>query len=266
MGEHEGQGSGSAADAADAADELAAICTIRLSGAKGGAMDAAMLDELERQVDAFEAGPARAAVIAGQGRFFSTGLALPSLIDLDRGAMRAFISRFGRVMLRVLACERPIVAAVNGHAIAGGCVLALMCDWRISVDEGAKIGLSEAQLGVGLPAIVVAPLRAAVPPASLVPLALEGRLCTPAEARDLGLVHELAPAAALEARALATARALAAPPGVGIGQIKRSLRAPLLETIARTEAAETERWLDTWFSEPAQSRLRAAVASLLRPR
>lgn len=240
------------------------VHVIQLTGVRGGAMDEAMLDALERQVDDFEAGPARAAVIVGQGRCFSVGLSLPALIDLDRGAMRAFIGRFARAMVRVLACEKPIVAAINGHAIAGGCVLALMCDWRICVDEGAQIGLNEAQLGVGLPAVVVEPLRAAVPPASLVPLALEGRLCTPAEARELGLAHELSPAAELAARAEAKARALAAPPALGLAQIKRSLRAPILDAIARTEAAETERWLDTWFSEAGQERLRAAVARLRR--
>jgi enoyl-CoA hydratase len=244
----------------------AEIRVIRLTGAKAGAMDEAMLDALERQVDDFEEGPARAAVIAGHDRFFSAGLALPKLIDLPRDEMRVFMRRFSRAMTRVLACEKPIVAAVNGHAIAGGCVLALMCDWRICVDEGAKIGLSEAQLGIGLPAIVVEPLRAAVPPASLVPLALEGRLCSPAEARELGLVHELAPAAELPARAEAKARALAAPPAMALAQIKRSLRAPILDAIARVEDAETERWLDSWFSEAAQVRLRMAVKSLGRPR
>jgi enoyl-CoA hydratase len=241
-----------------------AVRVIRLVGAKAGAMDEAMLDVLEGQIEDFEEGPARAAVITGHDRFFSAGLALPQLVDLQRGEMRAFMGRFARAMTRVLACGKPIVAAINGHAIAGGCVLALMCDWRICVDDGAKIGLSEAQLGIGLPAIVVEPLRAAVPPASLVPLALEGRLCSPGEARELGLVHELAPAADLAARAEAKARALAEPPAMAVAQIKRSLRAPILDAIARTEEADAERWLDSWFSEAAQVRLRMAVASLTR--
>jgi len=240
------------------------VRVIRLVGAKAGAMDEAMLDALEGQIEDFEDGPARAAVITGHDRFFSAGLALPRLIDLERDAMRVFIGRFSRAMTRVLACGKPIVAAINGHAIAGGCVLALMCDWRICVDDGAKVGLSEAQLGIGLPAIVVEPLRATVPSASLVPLALEGRLCSPGEARELGLVHELAPAAEVVARAEAKARALAEPPPLAVAQIKRSLRAPILDAIARTEEAETERWLDSWFSEAAQVRLRMAVASLTR--
>lgn len=243
---------------------------LRLSGGKANAMDGALLDGIERWFDDFERGPARAAVITGYELFFSAGLALPVLIDLDRAAMRAFIGHFARAMTRVLACEKPIVAAINGHAIAGGCVLALMCDWRICVDDGGggggvKIGLNETQLGIGLPAIVIEPLRAQLPPASLVPVALEGRVFAPREARELGLVHELAPAGELAARAEAKARALAAPPPAAVAQVKRALRGPILETIARTAAAETERWLDTWFLPGAQARLRAAVAALARP-
>ncbi|HSJ63649.1 MAG TPA: enoyl-CoA hydratase/isomerase family protein [Gemmatimonadaceae bacterium] len=258
-----------------------AIRVLRLAGGKANAMDGALLDGIERLIDDFERGPARAAVLTGYERFFSAGLALPLLIDLDRGAMREFIERFARAMTRVLACEKPIVAAINGHAIAGGCVLALMCDWRICVDAGdgtgdgmgagegagagVKIGLNEVQLGIGLPAIVIEPLRAQVPAASLVPVALEGRLFTPREARALGLVHELATPGELAARAEAKARELAAPPGVAVAQIKRALRAPILEAVARHASAETERWLDSWFSAGAQARLRAAVAGLKRP-
>jgi enoyl-CoA hydratase/carnithine racemase len=242
-----------------------AIRVLRLAGGKANAMDGALLDAIERMIDDFERGPARAAVLTGYERFFSAGLALPALIDLDRGAMRAFIEQFGRAMTRVFACEKPLVAALNGHAIAGGCVLALMCDWRICADVSAKIGLNEAQLGIGLPAIVIEPLRAQLPPASLIPVALEGRLFSPREAHAIGLVHEVVPEGELAARAEARARELAAPPAVGVAQIKRALRAPILAAIARTAAAETERWLDSWFSGGAQEQLRSAVAGLKRP-
>lgn len=239
------------------------VTTIRLEGGKANAMTVELLDTIEREIDGFERSTARAAVIVGYERFFSAGLALPKLIDLDRAAMRAFIDRFARSMTRVLACEKPIVAAINGHAIAGGCVLALMCDRRLIVDDaGVRVGLNEAQLGIGLPAIVIEPLRAQVPPASIIPIALEGRLFSPLDARDVGLVHELVPAGELLARAIAQAEALAANPSEAVGQIKRALRAPVIEAVARTAGAETERWLDSWFAAEAQARLRAAVDKL----
>jgi enoyl-CoA hydratase len=240
------------------------VMTIRLEGGKANAMTVELLDTIERLVDDFERGSAHAAVIVGYERFFSAGLAIPKLIDLDRPAMHMFIERFARSMTRVLACEKPVVAAINGHAIAGGCVLALMCDHRVIVDEpGVRIGLNEAQLGIGLPAIVIEPLRSQVPAASLVPIALEGRLFSPIEARTMGLVHEVVATNDLLDLATTRARALAGP-AMAIAQIKRALRAPIIEAVTRTAAVETERWLDSWFAPEARTRLRAAVDKLAR--
>lgn len=237
--------------------------TIRLEGGKANAMTSDLLDTIERMVDDFERSPSNAAVITGYDRFFSAGLALPKLYDLDRPAMQVFIEHFARAMTRVLACEKPIVAAVNGHAIAGGCVLALMCDRRIIVDDPTvRIGLNEAQLGIGLPAIVIEPLRAQVPPGSLVPIALEGKLFAPVDAMTVGLVHAMVPASELLELATSQARVLAANPSGATGQIKRALRAPVIDAVMRTSAVETERWLDSWFAPEARTRLRAAVDKL----
>jgi enoyl-CoA hydratase len=240
------------------------VAILRLQGGKANAMDAALLDTLEQLIDGFVAGPARAAVLTGYDRFFSAGLALPSLIDLDRAAMGRFIARFSDVMLRVFSCPKPIVAAINGHAIAGGCVLALECDWRVMVQENAKIGLNETQLGIGLPTVVLEPLRLQLPSAALVPVAYEGRIVTPAEALELGLVDELAPASALEPRALVRARALAAVPSPALAQVKLGLRRGAITAMRQHAAEENERWLATWFSPPARERLARAVAQLQR--
>jgi enoyl-CoA hydratase len=239
------------------------VVVLRLEGGKANAMTPDLLDTLERMIDGFERGPAAAAVLTGYERYFSGGLALPHIIDFDRLELRDFIDLFSRAMTRVFACEKPIVAAVNGHAIAGGCVLALMCDWRIAVDDPVvRIGLNETQLGIGMPAIVIEALRIAVPPASIVPIAFEGNLFAPRDALALGLVHELAPAGDLLVRATAKARTFAARPSPAVAQVKHALRAPSLETIARTAEHDAARWLDTWFSPEAQARLRAAVARL----
>ena len=238
------------------------LAILHMHAGKANAMNPALVSRLADLCVEVEASSARALVITGDGRAFSAGLALPELIDLDRDTMRDFMVAFKHAMLRVLELPMPVVAAIDGHAIAGGCVLALMCDERICIDDGAKIGLNETQLGIGLPAIVIEPLRAAVPPASLAPIALEGRLFSPREAHALGLVHELAPEASLLARALERARALAGPPATAVAQVKRALRTPILEAIQRTADLETEAWLDTWFSDEAQARLRAVVERL----
>jgi enoyl-CoA hydratase len=239
------------------------VAVLRLEGGKANAMTPDLLDTLERMIDGFERGPASAAVLTGYERYFSGGLSLTHIIELDLVEMRDFIEHFARAMIRVFACEKPIVAAINGHAIAGGCVLALACDWRLAVDDPTlRIGLNETQLGIGLPAVVIEALRISVPPASITPIALEGTLLRPGEALALGLVHELAPAGDLLARAIVKAKAYAALPSAAVAQVKHALRRPSLDAIARNAEAETTRWLETWFSPDAQSRLRAAVARL----
>jgi enoyl-CoA hydratase len=238
------------------------VALLTLDQGKANAMSTVVLDAIDELLDKFSHSDAAGAVITGYDRFFSAGLALPTLIDLDRAAMKTFITRFSEVMGRLFAEPRPVVAAINGHAIAGGCVLALMCDVRIMADGDFKIGLNEVQLGIGLPAIVTEALRIAVPPASLVPLAMQGELVSPARARELGLVHEVVATPELLLHATARARALAANPPAGVRHVKQALRLPARDAIQRYGSELIESWLDTWFSPPARQKLADAVARL----
>lgn len=228
------------------------VAVLVLEWGKANAMNHGFLDALDGLLDGV--GDAGAAVITGQGSIFSAGLDLPALVDLPAASFRAFMDRFTEVMLRIFELPVPVVAAVNGHAIAGGCALALQADVRIMA--GGKIGLTEAQLGLGLPPVILEVLRAQVPARSLVPIALEGRLLSPEEALALGLVDEVA----ADARAAAVLRAaqLATP---GAAEIKAALRAPVAE---RVRAAGNGSWTQTWQKPATQELIRAAVARLTK--
>src|SRR5467141_1555129 len=236
------------------------VALLRMENGKANAISASLLERLDGLIS--QLADARAAVITGQGSAFCAGLDLPSLADLDRATMRGFIQRFSAVVLRIFELPIPLVAAVNGHAVAGGCVLALQADVRIGADRDARIGLNETQLGLGLPLAVVETLRWQVPGPSLAPLALEGRLVSPREALQLGLLHEVVPEAELLARALQRATTLAALPPAGLRMVKESLRKLAAVAARANESAESERWLDTWFSPESQQRLKEAVARL----
>ena len=236
------------------------VALLRLESGKVNAIGPAFVAALNQLLDGL--GDANAAVITGQGGAFSAGLDLPGLIDLDRPAMHRFIEEFNALMLRIFELPIPLVAAINGHAIAGGCVLALQADLRIAADRDARIGLNEAQLGIGLPAVVLETLRCQVPASSLAPIALEGRLFSPREALQLGLLHELTPEAELLEKALQRAQALAQLPPAGVRQIKAALRRPVAESIRAISAAESQRWVASWLDPASQSRLRSAVARL----
>ena len=235
------------------------IAVVRLDAGKANAMNPAFLAGFSRLLDQLEASTRAAVVIVGAGNAFSAGLDLPSLLPLDRDTMRSFIGLFEATMLRVFQIPRPVVAAVNGHAIAGGCVLALQADVRIAAAGNARLGLSEVAIGIGLPSSVMETLRAQLPPASLVPIALEARLCGVEEALKLGLIDEVVSPDSLLPRAIERARTLAAGGAAAFAQVKLGLRRPALELIERRREVEAEAWLDTWFSPEGQRRLQAAV-------
>lgn len=244
------------------------VTILTLCAGKANAFDAPLLEALTRGVDAARADGASSLVITGEGASYSGGLALPSLIDLDRAGVRTLITTFTVAMRRVLEAPMPVVAAINGNAIAGGCVLALMCDERIMIADGPKappkIGLNEAQLGLGLPSIVLELVRTKLAPAAHTPVALEGRLFEPAAALQLGLVDEVVAPDRFQTRVLERAVALGTAAPVAFAQIKRALLRPAIEAIDRTDAPETEAWLDTWFSAEGQRRMRAAVARITK--
>jgi enoyl-CoA hydratase len=236
------------------------VAVLRLVGGKANSMDHAFLDGLDRVFGEFESGGARAAVITGYETYFSAGLSLSGLQPLSRDELRAAIDKFHHAMLRIFRCPRPVVAAVNGHAIAGGCVLALQADHSVAADGPFKIGLSETAIGLGLPPLVVETTRLAVPAASWTTMMLEGRLFSPAEARERGIVDELAPPDRVEAVALDVARRLAKVPPLAYANVKTSIRAPAVEAMTRDLAARHEAWLDTWFA-PETRRIHAAAVA-----
>ena len=242
------------------------VTVLTLAAGKANAFDPALLSALDEAVGRALADGARALVITGEGSVFSGGLALPTLITYTRGQMRQLMADFARTMRTVLEAPVPVVAAINGNAIAGGCVLALMCDARLMIartDKGApRIGLNEAQLGLGLPAIVLEPARARVPVASHTRVMLEGRLFEPIDAQAVGLVDEVIGPERFESRVLQRTQELATAAPLAYAQIKRALVRPVVEAIARTEQAEIEPWLDTWFSDEGQRRLHAALARI----
>ncbi|HZX43297.1 MAG TPA: enoyl-CoA hydratase/isomerase family protein, partial [Myxococcaceae bacterium] len=188
------------------------VAVLAMRAGKANAIGSAFLDRLSAQLDAVEASGVSALVLTGEGRAFSAGLDLPELTALDHAGLERFIRRFSEVMLRVFTLPVPVVAAINGHAIAGGCVLALQADVRLAAAGDYRIGLNEVQIGLGLPAVVLETLRCQLPAQSLGPVALEGRLLEPEEARALGLVEAVVPPEHLLEQARSRAAALGALP------------------------------------------------------
>jgi enoyl-CoA hydratase len=236
------------------------VALLRMKAGKANAMGDAFLARMSALLDELALREPRALVITGDGRIFCAGLDLPSLLERDAQQMARFIESFSVLMLRLFELPFPVVAAIDGHAVAGGCVLALQADVRIM--SAGTIGLNEVRIGVGLPAVVLETLRMQVPPQSLRPIALEGTLFDPEGAVRIGLVDEAVSPAQLLPRALEKARELGALPKSAFRRIKRSLRAPVAEAARRAGVSDRDLWAAGFASPEAQAHVRAVVERL----
>lgn len=221
------------------------IAVVRLSKPPVNAMDVEMAAALGSALaEAASNDEVRAIVLAGLDGCFSAGLDLKALPHLDADEQKALLLTFGRMILDLYRCPRPVVAAVDGHAIAGGLILAIACDYRVGGDGDYQLGLTEVRVGVPFP---IAPLRlvqAELGPDVARRLVLTSRTAGPREALAWGALDELRPPGQVEGRALEVAGELAALPPTSYARTKRLLRE---ETIQRMEDA-VERQLDSALS------------------
>src|SRR5262249_56674374 len=172
---------------------------------------------------------------SGHPKLFCPGLDLVTLYQYDRPSMARFMGRFADAVHALFALRKPLVAAIAGHAVAGGCVLALCADHRI-LHRGSQIGLNEVRVGLPLPWSVAILLKSAVPPTSLSRVALLGLNFADEDARDVGLVHEVRDAEGFEDACLARLREFAEKGAYATGTTKAYLRdAALREMESRDE-------------------------------
>jgi enoyl-CoA hydratase len=242
------------------------IVTLVLELGRGNAIDDAFIAAVNDALDDAEASPARAVVLTGHGRTFCGGLDLLRALALDRAALSRFVDSFDGLFLRVFAFPKPLVAAVNGHALAGGCLLALAADHRVMAPGPFFIGLNEVPLGIPLPAGCMEIVRAAVPPTSIAEALIEGRRYSPEEAARAGLVHRVAVEGAVVAEAQAKARSFAKGGADAVRDVKHDLAESALARAAAHRDDRRERFLDRWLAPDAQARMGAIRDELLRKR
>jgi len=213
------------------------LSILRLDKTRGNAIDDALLEDMARWiVEATRDDQLRGVLLASaHPKLFCPGLDLVSLVDRDREAMRDFMNRFATVLWGLFGLLKPVVAAINGPAVAGGCILAMAADARV-IARGAPIGLNEVKIGVPLPWSVVILLKSTVPPTSLAEVALLGRNFDGEEAVRVGLADAVVERDQLEAAALARLQEFAEKDALAFGATKGWLRS---QTVATMKAHET---------------------------
>jgi len=235
------------------------VTLLAMARGKGNALNIELLEALDAALARIEAESSLPLVITGQGRSFCAGLDLPSITAGGAPYLQQLLPALTRALKRMVQFPRPVVAAVNGHAIAGGAIIMMSADHRIAALGEARIGLTELAVGVPFPAWPLEIARAAIPREHFGRLIYTAALVSPGEAHTLGLVDEVTEQEDLLERAFTVARQLAAVPAATFAISKRHVRAPLVEAAERRAASDDHEVFTNWTSEATQQTIRAFV-------
>jgi len=240
------------------------IAVLTIAHGKANALDIALCEAVAAKFMELRASDARAVVLTGQGRMFSAGVDLPLMLEGGAPYVRKFLPALHRLYETVFFHPQPVVAAVNGHAIAGGCVLACCADRRLMARDGGKIGLTELLVGVPLPAQAFEVMRFATVPQYFSEAVLGAATYGPEAAVERGFIDEVVEASALLERAIAAAQALAALSPIAFAQAKAQIRQAVSERMAHSGAATDHAVGEIWAKPETLQYMRDYVARTLK--
>jgi enoyl-CoA hydratase len=233
------------------------VLVVRINRPPANALVPELLEEGGRLVEELRSDPPPAVVITGAGEFFSGGVDLKVAPRLPAEEQTRMVAGINALFAGWYGFWHPVVAAVNGHAVAGGLILALCADHRVGADR-AKYGLTETRVGIPYPAAAIGVVKAELAAGTARRLVLGAELIDSRLALEGGVVDELAPAERVLARALAVAHELAELPTQTFAAVKRQLRGAAVDAIraAVEEDPMAAGWLQAETPEAAEAVLR----------
>jgi enoyl-CoA hydratase len=196
------------------------IATLRLAHGKASAMDVELLEALTGTLNDYRDAPA--IILTGTGTIFSAGVDLFRLVDEGESYVDRFFPLLSDCIRTLFELPVPVVAATNGHAIAGGCILVCACDYRLMARGNGRIGVPELLVGVPFPDIALKVMQFAVP--NVARHVLTGRTYLPDAALAAGMIDEVVAPEQLLEQASRKALELAKIQPVSFALTKRALR------------------------------------------
>ena len=239
------------------------VAVLQMTHGKANAMDIEFCRALTAQVHACQQSDAGALVITGQGRMFSAGVDLPRLVEGGPAYAHEFLPAMNRAFETLFAFSKPLVAAVNGHAIAGGCVMTCCADYRIMAREPGRIGIPELLVGVPFPVVPLEIIRFATPPQHAQALIYRGLTLPADDALRYGLVDAVVDPDRVLDEAVAVAESLAAVPFEAFHLTKRLLRDPSIRRMHEGGVIDSV-VQDAWAGETVLNAVRDYVARTLK--
>ena len=238
------------------------IHEIRLARPPVNALTPELLGALRTAVQAAPADGARGIILTGGSKVFSGGMDVPHLMGLDRAALGPGWASLFAAARAIANCPVPVVAAIGGHSPAGGCVLALCCDYRVMARGPFRIGLNEVQVGLVAPDAIQHLMRRVVGTYRAERLLVAGELVESEQALAYGLVDELTDAEHVGQRALVWLEELLKLPAQAMLATRSLARADLVSALSSFHDDDLDGFLDEWNSPQTQAALQALVARL----
>ena len=236
-------------------EEQGAVTIVRLAHGKASALDVELCDAIHQTFTDLR--DCEAVVLTGTGKIFSAGVDLLRLLDGGVDYTRQFLPALRRCLMTLFSFPRPLVAAANGHAIAGGCVLVATCDYRVMAAGTARIGVPELLVGVPFPTLALEAMRFAVPPQHFQEVIYRGASFVPGEALSRGLVDEVIDPEQCLQHAVDVASGMAAIPRRSFELAKQQVRQPTHDLLQRHEEAVDRDVVEAWCSDEIRSKIRS---------
>jgi 3,2-trans-enoyl-CoA isomerase len=239
------------------------IAVLQLDRGRSNAINAEMVSELGQMVRSIENDDNIAGLIlTGKEGFFSAGLDLIELYDYDEATIRKFWFDFLDLVRTMASFRKPMVAAISGHSPAGGCVLAICCDYRVMAEGKFIIGLNEVPVGIIVPQSIFQLYSFWLGTATAYRYMLEGKLMNTEEAFSSGLIDELVKPDSILHAAERRIQKYIQMDSTTWRQSKGNLRAELLSKLSADQSEMLDTMLKQWWSPSTRSILKTIIQNL----
>jgi 3,2-trans-enoyl-CoA isomerase len=233
------------------------IATVTISRGKVNALNEPMVEEITKSFEDLETdNEVKSITFTGSGKFFSFGFDVPEFLSYPKNDFIRYLEKFTNLYTYVFRFPKPIVAALNGHTIAGGCMLATACDLRLMVTGKARISLNEITFGAPVFAGCLEMLRYWVGSKNAQSIVYSGAMYSAEEALQLGLVDRVSSENALAEDARKVAQELAQKDSSAFRAIKHLLRKPVAEQMIKREKDAILEFVDIWYSQQTWENLK----------
>lgn len=220
------------------------------------------LGDLRARIESAPREGAKAIVLSGSPGRFSAGFDLPLLLGLNREEIAKTWRELYAFLRATALSPIPIVAAITGHALAGGVVITIFCDRRVMAVGDYKFGMNEVQVGIRIPPVVMQGVRRLVGPRIAEHLAVTGPVVSPQQALQFGLVDELVEPSLVVGRAVEWCQQFVALPEEAVRFTRNKARADLVAIFEDQLSPEEDVFTTSWFSPSTQEHVRAVVERL----